>query len=178
MIGMHGTKTSNIGVQDCDLLIAVGARFSDRVTGNTAKFAQNAKVLHIDIDPAEINKNVSVDHHIIGDVKMVLKDLNGMLEQQDNKDWLAEIKDLTEKFPLKYPEGLSGQYAIEKLYEVTEGKALITTEVGQHQMWAAQYYKFSDPKMFMTSGGLGTMGYGTGLHLVCRQAILANWLST
>lgn len=165
MIGMHGTKTSNIGVQDCDLLIAVGARFSDRVTGNTAKFAQNAKVLHIDIDPAEINKNVSVDHHIIGDVKMVLKDLNGMLEQQDNKDWLAEIKDLTEKFPLKYPEGLSGQYAIEKLYEVTEGKALITTEVGQHQMWAAQYYKFSDPKMFMTSGGLGTMGYGTGAAL-------------
>ena len=165
MIGMHGTKASNLGVQECDLLIAVGARFSDRVTGNTAKFARGAKVLHIDIDPAEINKNVKADHHIIGDVKEVLSRINAKLEQQDNGEWLGRIKELSEKFPLKYPEGLTGQLAVETLYKVTGGDAIITTEVGQHQMWAAQYYKFKDPKMFLTSGGLGTMGYGTGAAL-------------
>ncbi len=165
MIGMHGTKASNIGVQKCDLLIAVGARFSDRVTGDTTKFARGAKVIHIDIDPAEINKNVKVDHHIIGDVKEVISRLNTLLKQQDNKEWLAEVDEIATKYPLKYPEGLTGQYAIEKLYEITEGKAIITTEVGQHQMWAAQYYKFADPRMFLTSGGLGTMGYGTGAAL-------------
>jgi acetolactate synthase-1/2/3 large subunit len=165
MIGMHGTKASNIGVQNCDLLIAIGARFSDRVTGNTKKFATGAKVIHIDIDPAEINKNVSVDAHIIGDVKCVLERLNKVLEQQNNKAWMDEIKGIKERYPLKYPEGLTGQYAIEKLYEVTEGKAIITTEVGQHQMWAAQYYKFDEPRHLLTSGGLGTMGYGTGAAL-------------
>ncbi|MCF8018431.1 MAG: biosynthetic-type acetolactate synthase large subunit [Vallitaleaceae bacterium] len=165
MIGMHGTKASNIGVQSCDLLIAIGARFSDRVTGNTAKFAMNAKVIHIDIDPAEINKNVSVDHFVIGDVKEVLLQLNTMLHKQHHESWLEEIKTISKNFPLVYPEGLTGQYAIEKLYEITKGDAIITTEVGQHQMWAAQYYKFKDPKMFITSGGLGTMGYGTGAAL-------------
>ncbi|MDF1617825.1 biosynthetic-type acetolactate synthase large subunit [Petrocella sp. FN5] len=165
MIGMHGTKASNIGVQSCDLLIAIGARFSDRVTGNTAKFAMNAKVIHIDIDPAEINKNVKADHFIIGDVKEVLMRLNTMLHKQHHEPWLAEIKEISDKFPLVYPEGLTGQYAIEKLYELTKGDAIITTEVGQHQMWASQYYKFKDPKMFITSGGLGTMGYGTGAAL-------------
>lgn len=165
MIGMHGTKASNIGVQNCDLLIAIGARFSDRVTGNTAKFARGAKIIHIDIDPAEINKNVKTNHHIIGDVKEVLDKLNMAVSKQDNKEWLQEIKELSTKYPLKYPEGLTGQYAIEKLYEVTKGNAIITTEVGQHQMWAAQYYKFSETKRFFTSGGLGTMGYGTGAAL-------------
>ncbi|PKM68049.1 MAG: acetolactate synthase, large subunit, biosynthetic type [Firmicutes bacterium HGW-Firmicutes-2] len=165
MIGMHGTKASNIGVQSCDLLIAIGARFSDRVTGNTAKFATNAKIIHIDIDPAEINKNVTVDHFVIGDVKEVLMQLNTMLHKQHHEPWLEEIKTISKNFPLVYPEGLTGQYAIEKLYEITKGDAIITTEVGQHQMWAAQYYKFKDPKMFITSGGLGTMGYGTGAAL-------------
>jgi acetolactate synthase-1/2/3 large subunit len=165
MIGMHGTKASNIGVQSCDLLIAIGARFSDRVTGNTAKFAKNAKIIHIDIDPAEINKNVNVDHFIIGDIKEVLMRLNTMLHKQHHEPWLDEIKEISKNFPLVYPEGLTGQYAIEKLYELTKGDAIITTEVGQHQMWASQYYKFKEPKMFITSGGLGTMGYGTGAAL-------------
>jgi len=170
MIGMHGTKASNIGVQSCDLVIAIGARFSDRVTGNTAKFATGAKVLHIDIDPAEIDKNVITDHHIVGDVKLVLNKLNKTIEQQENKEWLDEIMGIANKYPLVYPDGLSGQYVIEKLYEVTEGKAIIATEVGQHQMWAAQYYKFADPKMFLTSGGLGTMGYGTGAAIGAQVA--------
>lgn len=165
MIGMHGTKASNIGVQKSDLLIAIGARFSDRVTGDTTKFARGAKILHIDIDPAEINKNVKADHHIIGDVKQVLKALDEALEQQQHELWLKEIQELKDKFPLKYPPGLSGQLAVEKLYELTGGKAIIATEVGQHQMWAAQYYKFKEPKQFLTSGGLGTMGYGTGAAL-------------
>ncbi len=162
MIGMHGTKASNLGVQKCDLLIAVGARFSDRVTGNAATFAKNAKVIHIDIDPAEINKNVLVDHFIIGDVKEVLSRLNKKLKQQNHKEWMDSIYELAEKFPLKYPKGLTGQLAIKKLYEITKGDAIITTEVGQHQMWASQYYLFDKTRRFLTSGGLGTMGYGTG----------------
>jgi len=165
MIGMHGTKASNIGVQNCDLLIAIGARFSDRVTGDTSKFARGAKIIHIDIDPAEINKNVTVDHFIVGDVKMVLQRINEQLDKQNKEEWLKEINEISRKHPLTYPEGLTGQYAIEKLYEVTKGEAIISTEVGQHQMWAAQYYKFKDSKMFLTSGGLGTMGYGTGAAL-------------
>jgi len=165
MIGMHGTKASNIGVQKCDLLIAVGARFSDRVTGNPDKFARGAKVIHIDIDPAEINKNVMVDHFIIGDVKEVLTRINDNLEQQDNSEWRAVVDKISKDFPLKYPKGLTGQLAIETLYKITNGDAIIATEVGQHQMWAAQYYMFKDPGMFLTSGGLGTMGYGTGAAL-------------
>lgn len=165
MIGMHGTKASNIGVQGCDLLIAIGARFSDRVTGDVKKFAPNAKVVHIDIDPAEINKNVHVDAHIIGDVKQVLMRLNTEISQQEHGPWMKEIYDIAQKHPLTYPEGLTGQYAVEALYEVTDGKAIIATEVGQHQMWASQYYLFEDPKYFLTSGGLGTMGYGTGAAL-------------
>lgn len=162
MIGMHGTKASNIGVQKCDLLIAIGARFSDRVTGNPDKFARGAKILHIDIDPAEINKNVMTDHFIIGDVKEVLTRLNDNLEQQSKSEWRAEVNKISRDFPLTYPDGLTGQLAIETLYKITGGDAIIATEVGQHQMWASQYYLFKDPKMFLTSGGLGTMGYGTG----------------
>lgn len=163
MIGMHGTKTSNFGVSECDLLIAIGARFSDRVIGNAKKFATNAKVLHIDIDPAEINKNIKSTESIIGNVKDVLNDLNLKLEQQNHSKWISKIKELNEKYPLKYDESsLTCPYVIEKLYEVTNGEAIITTDVGQHQMWAAQYYKYKEPRTFLSSGGLGTMGYGLG----------------
>lgn len=163
MLGMHGTKPSNFGVTECDLLITVGARFSDRVTGNAQKFARNAKILQIDIDPAEINKNVTVDSCIIGDIKEVLIRLNKELKQQDHKEWISHIIGLKEKFPLKYRQDiLTGPYIIEKLYEITGGEAIITTEVGQHQMWSAQFYKYRKPRTFITSGGLGTMGYGLG----------------
>lgn len=163
MIGMHGSKASNLGVTSCDLLIVVGARFSDRVIGKPDKFANNAKVLQIDVDPAEVNKNILTYHSVIGDIKKVLNQLNDRLEVQNNTDWLSEIKYLKEKYPLKYPtDCVSAQYAIEKLDEMTQGEAIITTEVGQHQMWAGQYYKFKEPRKFLTSGGLGTMGYGFG----------------
>ena len=163
MIGMHGTKTSNLGVMECDLLIAIGARFSDRVTGNTKTFAQNAKILQIDVDAAEINKNIVVDASIIGDVKEVLKLLNVQIPQQGHEEWLEKIQSMKQQYPMKYrEEGLTGPYVIEELYRVTNGDALITTDVGQHQMWAAQYYKYTQPRTFLTSGGLGTMGYGLG----------------
>ena len=163
MIGMHGTKTSNLGVCECDLLIALGARFSDRVVGNPSKFAGNAKILQIDIDAAEINKNIKTDASVVGDLKLVLEELNAKLEQKENKEWTAHIKELKEKYPLKYEEnGLSCPYIMEEIDRITEGKALITTDVGQHQMWAAQYYKYSEPRTFLSSGGLGTMGYGLG----------------
>ncbi|MBD5519795.1 MAG: biosynthetic-type acetolactate synthase large subunit [Lachnospiraceae bacterium] len=163
MIGMHGTKTSNFGVSECDLLIAMGARFSDRVIGNPKRFAENAKVLQIDIDAAEIDKNIHTDVSIVGDLKRVLKELNDRLEQQDHKEWIEHIEDLKEKYPLNYDDSaLSCPYIIEELDRITEGKAIITTDVGQHQMWAAQYYKYSKPRTFLSSGGLGTMGYGLG----------------
>ena len=165
MLGMHGTKASNLGVTNSDLLIVVGARFSDRVTGNARKFAKNAQILHIDVDPAEINKNILTHHHIIGDIKAVLQKLNAMLEPLQHSEWVDEIMDLKEKFPLKYNDGLTGQYVIEKLSEITQGDAIISTEVGQHQMWAAQFYKYTKPRTFLTSGGLGTMGYGLGASL-------------
>lgn len=163
MVGMHGTKTSNFAVTECDLLIAVGMRFSDRVTGNTKKFARDAKVLHIDIDPAEINKNVHTDASVIGDLKEVLKVLNKQIEQKSNADWMKHIKEYKEKYPLMIPAtGLTGPYIIDKIYEKTKGDAIIVTEVGQHQMWAAQFYKYKSPRTLLTSGGLGTMGYGFG----------------
>lgn len=166
MLGMHGTKTSNLGVSDCDLLIALGTRFSDRVLGNPKKFAQDAKVLHIDVDPAEINKNVVVDQEVIGDLKEVLSRLNEMLPQENHKDWMATIRGKKERFKTTIPEaGLSGPRAINYIYEKTKGDAIIVTEVGQHQMWAAQYYPFKRPHQFLTSGGLGTMGYGLGASI-------------
>jgi len=166
MLGMHGTKASNLGVTECDLLIAIGARFSDRVTGNAKKFASNAKIIHIDIDPAEINKNVLADCCIVGDIKEVLGILNSRTKKQDHKEWVEHIISLKEKYPLKYNKDvLTGPYIIEKLYEITGGDAIITTEVGQNQMWAAQYFKYKRPRSLLTSGGLGTMGYGLGASI-------------
>ncbi len=163
MIGMHGTKTSNLGVSDCDLLIAMGARFSDRVVGNPKKFAENASIIHMDIDAAEINKNIHADAAIVGDLKGVLKDINSRLPKQDHSQWMAHIQELKAKYPLKYDDtALSCPYVIETIDKVTEGKAVITTDVGQHQMWAAQYYQYTSPRTFLSSGGLGTMGYGLG----------------
>ena len=171
MLGMHGTKTSNLGVTKCDLLITVGARFSDRVTGNTAKFAQNAKIIQIDVDAAEINKNIKVDCSIIGDVKEVLKELNKKIHPKNHDAWVKEVEDMKAKYPLKYnQEGLTGPYVIEELYRVTKGDAIVVTDVGQHQMWAAQYYKYKEPRTLITSGGLGTMGYGLGASMGAKIA--------
>lgn len=163
MVGMHGTKTSNFGVTASDLLIVVGGRFSDRVIGNAKKFANDAKIVQIDIDAAEINKNIVVDASIVGDAKEVLVRLNQIIEQKDNKEWLEEIVALEKKFPSTYPTDiLTGPTVVSKIYEMTKGDAIITTDVGQHQMWAAQMYKYKEPRQLLTSGGLGTMGYGLG----------------
>ena len=171
MIGMHGTKTANFGVSKCDLLIAVGARFSDRVVGNAKKFAANAKVLHIDIDPAEINKNIKTTASIVGDVKEILTILNSRLEKLEHAEWIRQIEDFKEEYPLKYPQKvLTCPYVIEELYRVTKGDAVITTDVGQHQMWAAQFYKYTKPRTFLSSGGLGTMGYGLGACIGAKVA--------
>ncbi|ADE36361.1 acetolactate synthase large subunit [Methanohalophilus mahii] len=165
MPGMHGTKYANYAIQECDLLIAVGARFDDRVTGKLASFASNAKILHIDIDPAEISKNIKVDIPIVGDAKNILSSLNkyvNPVEHETRKEWLDRIEGWKKSYPLHYvgeQDGLKPQYIIEQVYEACKD-AIIVTEVGQHQMWAAQYYKFSQPRSFITSGGLGTMGYG------------------
>ena len=163
MLGMHGTKTSNLGVMKCDLLIAIGTRFSDRVIGNPKRFASKAKILHIDVDPAEINKNIRVDYSIIGDVKEVLKILNEKLEKMEHKEWLDTIHEMKSKMPLVYDfENLTGPSIISYIDKATDGDAIITTDVGQHQMWAAQYYHYRRPATFITSGGLGTMGFGLG----------------
>ena len=171
MLGMHGTKTSNLGVSQCDLLIAIGTRFSDRVLGNPKTFAAQAKVLQIDVDPAEINKNVLVDASVIGDVKEVLARINEKLSQCEHKDWMERIKSLKDTYPLTYnKEGLSGPYVIEKIYEMVHGDAIMVTEVGQHQMWTAQYYKYKSPRTLLSSGGLGTMGYGLGAAIGAQKA--------
>ncbi len=163
MLGMHGTKTSNLSVMECDLLIAIGTRFSDRVIGNSKEYAKNAKILQIDIDPAEINKNIVVDFAIIGDVKEVLEQINEHLEQQYHKEWIDKVMARLDALPMRYHQNvLAGPYIIERLYELTGGDAIIVTEVGQHQMWAAQFYKYKNPRTLITSGGLGTMGYGLG----------------
>ena len=166
MLGMHGTKASNLGVTHCDLLITIGSRFSDRVVGNAKTFAKNAKIIQIDVDPAEINKNIVVDCSVIGDVKEVLKRMNTKIEDHNHDEWLAYVHGMVEKYPLRYNEDiLTGPYVVEEIYKVTGGDAIITTEVGQHQMWAAQFYKYKKPHTFITSGGLGTMGYGLGASL-------------
>ena len=170
MLGMHGTKTSNFGVSECDLLIVIGARFSDRVTGNPNKFASNAKILQFDIDVAEMNKNVIIDEGVVGDIKEVLKVVNEKLPQQEHTEWIKKIQEYKAKYPLTYhPESLTGPYVIEEIYKQTKGDAIIVTEVGQHQMWAAQYYKFTKPRTLLTSGGLGTMGYGLGAAIGAKM---------
>ena len=172
MLGMHGTKASNFGVSQCDLLVVVGARFSDRVTGNAKKFAHHAKILQIDIDPAEIDKNSLTDASVTGDIKEVLIILNEKVEQQSHEEWKQQIEEYKEKHPLTYhPEGLTGPYIVEEIYRQTNGDAIITTEVGQHQMWAAQFYKYTKPRTFLTSGGLGTMGYGLGASLGAKMGM-------
>ena len=171
MLGMHGTKASNYGVSECDLLIAIGVRFSDRVIGNAKKFASNAKILQFDIDPVEVNKNIITDAHVIGDVKEILTRLNERIGQQNHDEWIAKVLEYKEKYPLTYHhEGLSGPYVIEEIYKATNGEAIMVTEVGQHQMWAAQFYKYSKPRTLLTSGGLGTMGYGLGAAIGAQIA--------
>lgn len=166
MIGMHGTKTSNLGVTDSDLLIVLGARFSDRVCAVPSRFAKKAKILQIDVDPAEVNKNKIVDVSVIGDIKCVLEKLNEMLPDLEHREWLEHIKELKEKYPLSYKQSpLCGPAIVEKISELTKGDAVITTDVGQHQMWAAQFYQYKNPRSFLSSGGLGTMGYGLGACL-------------
>ena len=170
MLGMHGTKTSNYGVSECDLLIVIGARFSDRVTGNAQKFAQNAKIIQIDVDVAEMNKNVMISAGVVEDIKVVLDRLNERLEQQDHAEWVTKIQEYKEKYPLVYHKDvLSGPFVVEEIYRQTKGEAIISTEVGQHQMWAAQFYKYTKPRTFLTSGGLGTMGYGLGAALGAKS---------
>ncbi len=171
MLGMHGTKASNYGVSECDLLIAIGVRFSDRVIGNASKFAHEAKILQIDVDPAEINKNIMVDASVIGDVKEILVRLNERLQPMEHKEWLSHVEAYARKYPMTYPaEGLSGPFLIDTIYHQTKGEAIIVTEVGQHQMWAAQFYKYAKPRTLISSGGLGTMGYGLGAAIGAQVA--------
>ena len=171
MLGMHGTKTSNFGVSGCDLLIVIGARFSDRVTGNAKRFAEKAKILQIDIDVAEMNKNVMIDCGVVGDIKEVLTLINERLPKQNHDEWIRKIQEYKQKYPLTYhPDILTGPFVVEEIYRQTKGEALIVTEVGQHQMWAAQYYKYTKPRTLLTSGGLGTMGYGLGAAIGAQTA--------
>jgi len=162
MLGMHGTPCANYAISVADLIIALGVRFDDRATGKLSEFGSQAEVIHIDIDPAEIGKNIRVDIPIVGDLKRVLRRLNEIVEQKENVEWLETIEDWKRKYPLTYDnnEELKPQFIIEKVYEITKGKAVIVTDVGQHQMWAAQYYQYNEPRTFISSGGLGTMGYG------------------
>ncbi len=166
MLGMHGTVTAAKAIENCDLFVGLGTRFSDRVIGDKATFAKNAKILQIDIDPAEVNKNISVDLALIGDVKAVLEQLLPLLPQQNHGEWMEQIQSWKKEYPLVMtaddPEAVTPQDVIETLDELTKGEAIIATEVGQHQMWAAQFYKFRHPRSFVSSGGLGTMGYGFG----------------
>ena len=171
MLGMHGTPTANNAIMQADLIVTVGARFDDRITGRIDCFAPDAKVLHIDIDPSSISKNIRVDIPVVGDAKGILAELNKHIKKQERSDWLATVNDWQEKNPLTYNRsGLNPQYVVEQICEVTKGDAIIATEVGQNQMWAAQFYKFDKPRRFITSGGLGTMGYGLPAALGAQTA--------
>ena len=163
MLGMHGTKASNLCVSQADVLVVLGARFSDRVTGNAKKFVPHAKIIQIDIDEAEVNKNIMIHNHIIGDIKSILQEINALLPQQDHADWLREVRRTNQRYPLEYHKNvLNGPYIVEEIYKRTRDNAIIVTEVGQHQMWAAQFYRYTRPRTFLSSGGLGTMGFGLG----------------
>ena len=179
MPGMHGTVYANYSIQECDLLIAIGARFDDRVTGHIEKFAPKAKHIHIDIDPAEIGKNVKIDIPIVGDVKTVLKALiEKSAVKDDHAPWLAQVEEWKNKYPLSYKKTneIKPEFVVEQIYEATKGEAIITTEVGQNQMWASQYYKYTKPRTMISSGGLGTMGYGMpaaiGAQVGCPDKIV------
>ena len=179
MLGMHGTKAANYSVTECDLLIVVGARFSDRVTGNTRKFANNAKILQFDVDAAEINKNIRTDASVIGDALEILKRINALLDQCNHSEWIQHVEELKADYPMKYnTDRLNGPLIMEKIFKVTGGDAIISTDVGQHQMWAAQHYKYKKPRTLLTSGGLGTMGYGLGAAIGakvgCRDKVVIN----
>lgn len=169
MLGMHGTYWANMSIHNSDLIVAVGARFDDRVTGRVADFAPNARIIHIDIDPTSIHKNIAVHVPIVGDAKLILRELNQLLRTSGNgnlgqhQPWMEQIDAWKKEHPLAYEQGdkvIKPQYVIDKIYEATQGNAIITTDVGQHQMWSAQFYKFNRPRTFINSGGLGTMGYG------------------
>ena len=173
LIGMHGSKASNMAATECDLLITIGARFSDRVTSSVDTFAPNAKILHIDVDPAEIGKNVASYSSIIGDAKVILIRLIELVERQEHTEWLEQVAKWKEEFRFDYQrdESLRPQFIMENIYEQTKGDAIITTEVGQHQMWAAQFYKYTEPRTYVSSGGLGTMGYGTGASIGAQMGM-------
>jgi acetolactate synthase-1/2/3 large subunit len=187
MIGMHGTYRANMSTGECDLLMGIGVRFDDRVTGRISDFATNAKIVHIDIDPTSIRKNIPVTAPVVGDCKITLGKLNKLLDKEDlgdlkkeRKNWFEQIQHWKDKQPLAYDQKdvIKPQYVVEKLYQLTKGKAIITTEVGQNQMWAAQYYKFDQPNHFITSGGLGCMGFGLpaaiGAQLACPDALVVD----
>lgn len=169
MLGMHGTVTASKAVTDCDLFVALGTRFSDRVICDVKSFAPNARILQVEIDPAEVNKNIKVDHQLIGDVRYILDKINAVLQPKQHPDWMKQIMQWKVEFPLHMEEAdeesVTPQYVLETLHELTNGEAIITTEVGQHQMWAAQFYDVKHPRCFISSGGLGTMGYGFGAAL-------------
>jgi acetolactate synthase-1/2/3 large subunit len=167
LIGMHGNKTSNIAVSDADLFVAIGARFSDRVISNVKEFAPKAKIVHIDIDPAEIGKNISVHYPLVGNIKKILQVLNTKIKEKEPSEWNRRIEEWKSTYPLKYQQGgiLKPQYVVERIYELTKGEAIIVTEVGQNQLWAAQFYKYTSPRQFISSGGLGTMGFGLGASI-------------
>lgn len=178
MLGMHGTIYANYAIMNSDLIIAIGSRFDDRVTGNTEKFAPGAKIIHIDIDPTTIGKNIPVDVPIVGDAKSVLKELNKFIEKPEIEIWLKQVKEWKQENPLCYSQkgGLKPQYVMEEIYKITKGEAIIVTEVGQNQMWAAQFYNYTKPRTFISSGGLGTMGYGLpaaiGAQIGCPDKIV------
>ena len=179
MLGMHGTRYANYAVSDTDLLIAVGARFDDRITGKISEFASHAKIIHIDIDPTAISKNVRVDIPIVGDAKNILSQLLSITKRGKKREsWHQKIQEWKRKYPLKYElgEDLKPQYVVEMIYKMTKGEAIITTEVGQNQMWAAQFYQYTKPRTFISSGGLGTMGYGfpasIGAQIGCPEKIV------
>ena len=171
MLGMHGTKTANNAAANCDLLIALGCRFSDRDTGNTKAFAHQAKIIHMDIDEAEIDKNVICDCSVVGDLKESLIRLLQKVQPAKHEEWIKRMETYRSEHPLKYDHSVvTGPYVIEELYKLTKGDAIITTDVGQHQMWTAQYYKYKEPRQLLTSGGLGTMGYGLGAAMGAKAA--------